>query len=518
MERGPVERGPVERGPVERGRAVRGAWPVAAVRAAEDALMAAVPAGALMQRAAVGLAGHCVRLLRRPAGPGLYGARVVVLAGAGNNGGDALYAGARLAGRGVRVVAVLLDPPRAHPGGLAALRAVGGRVLPATDPEAPGGAGVSDRALRAVGDAHLVLDGIVGIGGSGALRPVAARLAEAVRDSAAIGVAVDVPSGVSADTGAVPGPAFAADLTVTFGGHKPGLLVDPGAQWAGEVRLVDIGLLPCLPAPSVRVLEPADLRPLLPAPGPRDDKYTRGVVGVAAGSAEYTGAAVLCTGAAIRGGAGMVRYVGSAADQVRARWPEAVVTEGPPAAAGRVHAWVVGPGVGTGADAAALLRAVLGTDLPVLVDADGLTLLGRELDLVRRRTAPTVLTPHDREFERLAGPVGTDRIGAARRAAADLGAVVLLKGNATVVAAPDGSVFVNPTGTPFLATAGSGDVLSGLVGALLAAGREPSLAAAGGAYLHGLAGRLAASGATTTAVGVLDALPEALRAAAGNIQ
>jgi len=206
----------------------------------------------------------------------------------------------------------------------------------------------------------------------------------------------------------------------------------------------------------------------------------------------------------------MVRYAGAAASYVRARWPEAVVTEGGPSSAGRVQSWVVGPGIGTDDAAAALLRDVLGTDVPVLVDADGLTLLAREPDLLRRRTAPTVLTPHDREFERIAGPVGDDRVGAARRAAADLGATVLLKGNATVVASPDGSAYVNSTGTPWLATAGSGDVLSGLGGALLAGGLPPGLAAAAAAHLHGLAGTLAARGVTTTAAGVLDAVPAAI--------
>ncbi len=461
--------------------------------------MARVPPGALMQRAATGLAGHSAGLVGR-----VYGAPVALLVGAGNNGGDALYAGARLAGRGAAVTAVLLAPERAHAGGLAALVAAGGRVLPAGDRAAPA-------AVRA---ARLVLDGIVGLGASGGLRPAAAALVEAALVEAvdrATVVAVDLPSGVDADTGAVPGPAVRADVTVTFGALKPGLLVGAGAEHAGEVRLVDIGLGPHLPEPALRVLDDADVAGLLPRPGPRDDKYTRGVAGVAAGSATYPGAGVLCTGAAVRGGAGMVRYAGGAAGPVRSRWPEAVVTEGRPSDAGRVQAWVVGPGIGTDAAAAELLRDVLGSDVPVLVDADGLTLLGREPDLVRRRTAPTVLTPHDREFERIAGPVGDDRVGAARRAAADLGAVVLLKGYATVVAAPDGSAYANTTGTAWLATAGSGDVLSGLGAALLAGGLPPGPAAAVAAHLHGRAGRLAARGVTTTAAGVLDALPAALR-------
>jgi len=478
---------------------VRAAFPVEVVRAAERAAMQAVPEGALMQRAAAGLAAECVRILRQ----GVYGTTVAVLAGAGDNGGDALYAGARLAGRGAAVTAVLLSPDRAHPGGLTALRAAGGRVLPAGSPA----------ATEVVAAARLVLDGIVGIGGSGGLRPAAAGLVAAVTGTV---VAVDLPSGVDADTGAVEGEAVRADVTVTFGTLKPGLLVGAGAEHAGDVRLVEIGL--DLPEPRLRVLDPADVARLVPRPGPRDDKYTRGVVGVAAGSSTYPGAGVLSTGAAVHGGAGMVRYAGGAAEHVRSRWPEAIVTEGKPSEAGQVQAWVVGPGIGTDDAAAGLLRDVLGQDVPVLVDADGLTLLAREPELVRSRTAPTVLTPHDREFERVAGPVGADRVGAARRAAAEMGVTMLLKGNATVVAGPDGFAYVNPTGTPWLATAGSGDVLSGLAGALLAGGVEPALAAALAAYLHGLAGSIAAGGATTSATGVLAALPAALRtvcAAAG---
>ena len=456
---------------------------MAEIRAAEAPLLASLPEGALMRRAAYGLAVQCAGLLGR-----VYGAQVGLLAGSGDNGGDALHAGAYLARRGAGVSALLLSPDRAHPGGLAALLAAGGRVVDALPPAA------------------LVMDGIVGIGGSGGLRPEAAEVVASV--SAPI-VAVDVPSGVDADTGAVRGAAVHADVTVTFGGLKPGLLVGAGREHAGDVRVVDIGL--SLPPPPVRVLEAADVAAVVPVPGARSDKYTRGVVGVAAGSAEYPGAGVLCTGSAIRSGAGMVRYAGTAAEHVRSRWPEAIVTDGGPSSAGRVQSWVVGPGIGTDAAAAALLREVLATDVPVLVDADGLTLVAKDPAPVRDREAPTVLTPHDREFERIFGPIGDDRIGATRRAAADLGATVLLKGNATVVSSPSGAVHVNPTGTSWLATAGSGDVLSGLGGTLLAGGLDATSAAAAAAYLHGLAGRIASAGAPTTAAAVLNALPPAFR-------
>lgn len=468
---------------------MRGVFTVDEVRGAEHALMARVAPGALMQRAATGLAVHCAALLGD-----VYGARVALLVGAGNNGGDALFAGAALARRGARVIAVLPDPDKAHPDGLAALWRAGGRVgeLPA--------------------DCDLVLDGLLGIGGRGGLRAGAADLAAAVEDQ--LTVAVDLPSGVDADTGAVDGVAVRADVTVTFGVLKAGLVAGAGAERAGEVRLVDIGLGPHLPPAHTHVLEAADVRDVLAVPTGGSDKYTRGVVGVLAGSPQYGGAGVLATGAALCGGAGMVRYAGRAPDAIRARYPEVVVQEDRPREL-RVQAWVVGPGFGTDAEARRLLLDVLATDVPVIVDADAITMLADDPDAVRARRAPTVLTPHDREFERIAGTIGDDRLDAARRAAADLGATVLLKGDATVVADPDGAAFVNPTGTPWLATAGSGDVLSGLIGSLLASGLSAPTAAAVGAYVHGVAGQRAAADGPPTAEDVLRELRGAFRSLAG---
>jgi ADP-dependent NAD(P)H-hydrate dehydratase / NAD(P)H-hydrate epimerase len=470
---------------------VIGLHTAAEVRTAEEPVLATTPDGALMQRAATGLATVCLRLLGSP-----YGRRVVLLVGSGNNGGDALFAGAHLARRGAHVTAVLLDPGRAHAAGLAALRREGGRVVDA-------GRG-ADPAARA----DLVLDGILGIGGKGGLRPEAARLAEAAATGAAITVAVDVPSGVDADTGAVEGDAFAAMHTVTFGAVKLGLVVGAGRAQAGEVHLVDLGL--ALPEPSAWRLTDADAAARIPVPSADDDKYSQGVVGIVAGSSTYPGAGVLCTGAALRTRPGLVRYAGTAADGVRAAWPEAIVTEGRPGSAGRVQAWVVGPGMGTDDDARSVLAEVLATDLPVLVDADALTMAAQQPELVRGRGAPTVLTPHDREFARFGYEVGPDRIGAARRLAADLGAVVLLKGEATVVAAPDGTAFVNGTGTPWLATAGTGDVLSGIAGALLAADLPAVEAGAVAAHVHGRAGQVAAERGPLLAGDLVRRLPETI--------
>lgn len=465
------------------------------VRAAEEPLLAAGPEGALMQKAATGLATVCARLLH-----GVYGRRVALLVGSGNNGGDALFAGAFLARRGARVAAVLLDPARVHPAGLAALRRDGGRVLTAASPETD----------PWIARADLVLDGMLGIGGRGGLRPPAAALARAAAAGAAITVAVDVPSGIDASTGAVDGPAFAAMHTVTFGAVKQGLVVGEGRGYAGEVHLVDIGLGPHLPRPTAFRLADADVAARLVPPSAGDDKYSQGVVGVVAGSAAYPGAGVLCTGAALRTRPGLVRYAGTAAAGVRAAWPEAIVTEGRPAEAGRVQSWVVGPGMGTDRGARGVLAEILATDLPVIVDADGLTMLAQEPGLVRGRDGATVLTPHDREFARFGAEPGGDRVGAARRLAADLGCVVLLKGDATVVASADGTAFVNGTGTPWLATAGTGDVLSGITGALLATGLPAVEAAAVGAHLHGRAGQLAAERGPLVAGDLVRSLPEAI--------
>ncbi|MGO9160580.1 MAG: NAD(P)H-hydrate dehydratase [Streptosporangiaceae bacterium] len=506
---------------------MRNAHRVADVRTAEQALMARVPDGALMQRAAAGLAAACAGLL-----PHVYGARVVVLAGSGDNGGDALYAGTRLARRGAAVTAITAAS-RAHPGGSAALRAAGGWLIAAAADAADTAAAVSPQARAAIGAADLVIDGLLGIGGRGGLREPAAALAALARASRATVVAVDLPSGIDADTGEMAGPAVQADVTVTFGTWKPGLLVDPGASCAGVAELVDIGLGPHLSPPAARAPQAADVAGWLPRPTAESDKYRRGVLGVLAGSHQFTGAAVLCVGGAIRGGAGMVRLLAAraAADVVRQHWPEAVITVhaeplGRPAAqviedTGRVQAWVAGPGMGTNDDAAALLAAVLRTDLPVLVDADGLTVLSQHKDLLPR-AAPTLLTPHAGELGRLLAADRTDvearRLEFARRAAAELGATVLLKGSTTVIAesSPGEPVLVNPTGSSWLATAGSGDVLSGLAGSLLAQGLATARAAAAAAYLHGLAARLASGGAPIGAFDLVRFMPAALRTVTGD--
>ena len=440
-----------------------------AIREAEAPLLASLPDGALMRRAAYGLADAIIGELKARTG-GVAGRRVCAVVGSGDNGGDALWAATFLRRRGAAADAILLKPQRTHQQGLAALTAAGGRVV--------------DRIIEPT---DLVIDGVVGISGSGPLRPDAAAVFAAVDDAAIPVVAVDIPSGIDVATGAITGPAVHAALTVTFGGLKPvHALAD-----CGRVRLVDIGLE--LPDTNIRGFEAADVAARWPVPGPHDDKYTQGVTGVMAGSSTYPGAAVLCTGAAVAATSGMVRYAGSAHGEVLAHWPE-VIASPTPAAAGRVQAWVVGPGLGTDETGAAALWFALETDLPVLVDADALTILAAHPDMLAARRAPTLLTPHAGEFARLAGaPPGDDRVGAARRLADALGVTVLLKGNVTVIADPDGPVYLNPAGQSWAATAGSGDVLSGMIGALLAAGLPTAEAAAAGVFVHARAAALSAA-------------------------
>ena len=463
---------------------MRVAHTVEQIQAAEAELMRKVPAGALMQRASSGLALVCAEMLGR-----VYGSRVRILVGSGNNGGDALHAGARLARRGALVEAVLLGSS-VHEEGLAALRGAGGQATREWPP-----AGTRPDRLAA----DLLVDGLVGIGGRPGLRPEVVDLLKQV--DAPI-VSVDVPSGIDVDTGETPEPHVQADVTVTFGTHKVGLLVDPAAAAAGSVELVDIGLGEHLGGPVVEALQPDDVRRRIPSPRPESHKYTRGVLGVVAGSEQYTGAGVLVVSSAVTSGlAGMVRYEGASEPLVRAAHPEVVV--GP----GQVQAWVVGSGIGRGLQSQ--VTSVLAERLPTVVDADALRYLPS------RTHAPMVLTPHAGELANMLdvprAQVEARMLVSAQQAAESWDAVVLLKGARSVIAAPDGRTRVNTTGVPWLATAGSGDVLAGLVGALLAAGLDAFDAASVGAWLHGAAGTIASSGGPIAAGDVIAALPAAVR-------
>lgn len=448
--------------------------------------MASLPEGALMRRAAAGLAYAVIGHLRGRGLGGAYGKRVVLLVGSGDNGGDALYAGALLARRGARVEAWLLSD-RAHAGGLAALRAAGGIVSSGCP-----------ASLTAKVAADVVVDGIVGIGGKPGMRPDA-EAALALLAGIPI-VSVDTPSGVCVDTGEVDGAHVTADLTVTFGTYKPCHLLDPAASACGTVELVDIGL--DLPAPVIESLEAADVAALMPRPAPDVHKYSRGVVGLRVGSATYPGAALLAVSGANTGLAGMVRYVGTASEWVKRHNPEVVGD-------GQAQAWVVGSGSADGANSALAFARASG--VPLVIDADSLRPLTGPLGV------PAILTPHAGELATLIredrGDVEARPLHYARLAAQRFDAVVLLKGRRTTIASPDPDtpVRVNTTGTSWLATAGSGDVLGGLIGSLLAAGLAPIDAASAGAWLHGAAATLASAGGPVTASGVAAAIPAVIR-------
>ncbi len=424
-------------------------------RAADASASARVGEAALIARASYAVAAECARLLGA-----VYGARVCVLAGSGHNAADAMRAGQELARRGASVVVV--------------------RSSDRDGDEHWRAAAAGLRFATAVPDCDLVVDGMVGVGARGGLRGRAAELVGALRGPV---LAVDLPSGVDAATGAVDGPAVRARVTVTFDRLKPGHVVGAGAELCGAVVVAPVGL-DFAPTSPAAVLDADDVAALVPTPPATADKYSRGVVGVVAGSEQYPGAAVLCCGGAVRGGGGYVRYEGTAGDAVRAAWPTVVVGDG------RVDAYVCGSGA-PGDEAA---RRVVDSDVAAVLDAGALAL---GADALRGRSAPTLLTPHAGEFEKLTGvDPRPDPLGAARRAAADLGVHVLLKGERTVVAAPDGRALINPTGTTWLSTAGTGDVLAGAAGALLAAAvkrGDPDVLVVGAAaaFLHGLAGRLA---------------------------
>lgn len=434
--------------------------------------------GELMQRAASGVAAVAAARLDEHGGE-----RVVVLVGSGDNGGDALYAGAALAEDGLSVT-VLLVGSGVHEGGLVAARSAGATVLEWRD-------GVPDSAVVDVlADADLVLDGITGIGGRPGLRPHLLALPDLIGDDAYV-LAVDLPSGCD-PAGLERANAVYADETVTFSLTKPVHLMPPTEPATGLLTVVDIGVAE--PAtPAVERLTYADVAGLWPVPGPDDDKYSRGVLGVVAGGERYTGAPVMAVTAAVTAGVGMVRYVGprQPTDLLRSLVPECVFGQG------RVQAWAIGSGLAVEhADDEQLrvAREALDSDLPVLLDAGGLDLIDES------RSAPTLLTPHAGELLRLArrlevGDLDGDAVrrapvSIARLVADRLDATVLLKGAVTAVVPPTSSglpVRTQSDGPSWLATAGSGDVLAGLAGALLAAGLSPLDAGSLAALVHGVA-------------------------------
>src|SRR6201996_7098564 len=439
------------------------------------------PSLSLMENAGRAVA-RAIRQRMRPA-------RTLVLCGPGNNGGDGYVVARLLTQEGWPVsVAALAEPRAGSDAAIMAARWLG-----------PRRGFTAAEAARA----ELVIDAVFGAGLSRDLDPEVAEVLAAARRL----VAIDVPSGLDGGTGAARGRAPGAEATVTFFRLKPGHLLLPGRELCGELVLADIGL----PGAALRQGRPntfANLPELwrLPTPGPQSHKYSRGHVTVV-GGATMTGAARLAADAARRAGAGMVTIAAQGSAEVyRGGEPGLLVNEAAVATLlkdDRRKVWVCGPGLGPEA-ARSVLPALLEADRLVVADADVFSAFAGKPDALR---GAAVLTPHAGEFARVFGAPSYDRLSAARNAAAQTGSVVLLKGADTIIAAPDGRAAVNLSAPPWLATAGAGDVLSGIIGGLLAQGMPAWEAAAAGAFLHGRAAALAGPGLV-----VEDLLPALIRA------
>ncbi|HEU4958785.1 MAG TPA: NAD(P)H-hydrate dehydratase [Sphingomonas sp.] len=449
----------------------------AEMRAAEErAIAGGTSVEVLMDRAGKGVATAVRRLAS--------GHSVLVLCGPGNNGGDGYVAAAALAEAGLKV----------------RIAATGEPVTPAARRARAGWTG----AVEEIGSAEPAAVVVDALFGTGLARPLEGALSVRLRalvEAARLAVAVDFPSGISADDGAVLSSVPRFDVTLALGAVKPGHLLQPAARYCGAVRVIDIGISV---NSSVEVLE----KPCLPVPGPDSYKYTRGMVAVVAGP--MRGASLLAATAAMRAGAGYVERLGNddsggPCSLVDRKFDEHSLGDA------RIGALLIGPGLGRDGEAAAKLDRVLATGHPLVIDGDALHLLKSRLDVLRQREAPAILTPHAGEFAALFGKGEGSKIDQARAAAAEADAVVVFKGPDTVIAAPDGRARVAGEANAWLSTAGTGDVLAGTIAAMLAAKLEPIEAAAAGVWLHGEAARRL--GASFIADDLADALT-AVRASA----
>ncbi|WP_454850013.1 NAD(P)H-hydrate epimerase [Promicromonospora soli] len=475
--------------------------------AVADALAVARSDDELIRRAAFGLAQVCLTELRHRYASA-HGRTVVLLVGTGKNGADAMVAGKHLRERGVAVHAI---------GTSGHVDVIGTRhldvpVIDATEP-----AGLKE-ALDLVAAADMVVDGIVGDAMVGSLRSPANELVEAIPDRALV-VAVDLPSGADPDSGAISGVHVRADVTVTFGAYKRCLLMPPASEVAGRLVFVDVGITPRFdPAGQVQRLTPAGVAERWPVPGPGDHKYSRGLLGIIAGSDRYPGAAVLACLGAFGTGVGIVRYTGPrhVGDLILQHVPEAERFPG------KVDAYLLGSGVLDDSDQDRAIDEALATGLPCVVDAGAIE------TSVRRRVAgerPTpgdrvLLTPHVGELARSLAAIGYDATTAdimqrpyehALRVADAADVTVLLKGSTTIVVGPGGRAFSQDEGPAWLATAGSGDVLAGIAGALTSAGLLALETGAMAAFVHGRAAVLAADGGPLRASMIAEHAPAAVR-------
>jgi NAD(P)H-hydrate epimerase len=468
--------------------------PAEMAEADRRAIEAGTPEAVLVERAGRAVARHALRMLG-----GAYGRRVVVFCGKGNNGADGHVAGRVLRSKGVGVDEI--------------------------DAES-----FSETDFRSLLRADLAIDAMYGTGFRGALKGTPAAVANQLESLPLPVLSVDIPSGVNGATGAIELVAVRADETVCFVAYKPGLLFEPGRSHAGRVEVVDIGIDVEVELESALcVLDPVDLT--LPEPAPDEHKWSSGCL-VVGGSNGMVGAPVLAGSAALRTGAGMVvcAVPGSTA-AANVSGHELVARALPatgdgsldePAAAevlkeaARYRVIAIGPGLGRDVATQSAVRAIVAeADVPLVIDADALNALAVDPSMLRARHDAghpmAVLTPHEGEYERLAGhPVGDDRVAAARTLATDLQSIVLLKGPGTVIATPWGAAVINPTGGPALATAGTGDVLTGVIAGLIARGAAPFHAASTGAYVHGRAAELAPDAPELVASDLVAALPRTL--------
>jgi ADP-dependent NAD(P)H-hydrate dehydratase / NAD(P)H-hydrate epimerase len=486
-----------------------------------------LPGAVLMENAGRAVADEVSELARA-------GAEVAVLCGSGNNGGDGFVCARWLRERGVSAT-VYLASGRPRTGGDAALHLgvlerSGGTVVELDDAER------LERHAAAVRHADVVVDALLGTGLKNEVKGHLAAVIAVMNESRGVRVAVDVPSGLDSDSGKALGAAVRADRTVTLAFPKVGVVGHPGFEVSGQVLVADIGIPRALTEEhgiKLALVERADVSARLPRRDPGGHKGTYGHVLVVAGSAGRTGAALLCARAALRAGAGLVTLAVPAAARaaVEGRVPEVMCAEldyegsAQDALAALLEladgkrAIAIGPGMPTTAEAGVLLRAALTRlEVPLVLDADALNHLAVDRVSARGSRAPLVMTPHPAEAGRLLGipttEVQADRVGAARRLAAEIGAVVVLKGARTVTATSDGFAAINPTGNPGMGTGGTGDVLTGVIAALLGQGLDPYVAARVGAYVHGHAGDLAKQrfGEIGLMAGDLaDTLPEAFR-------
>ncbi|WP_280489942.1 bifunctional ADP-dependent NAD(P)H-hydrate dehydratase/NAD(P)H-hydrate epimerase [Nocardia carnea] len=489
--------------------ATKWAFPAADVKATVATELQAGPSDRLLRKAAAGLAVVVAEELQRRHGS-VYGRRIAMLVGTGNNGADALLAGIRLRRQGVQVDAVLTGDTAYDPG-VQRLRRARGNLIP--------GAEIA-LAVEALQAADLILDGIIGESGAGGLYGNGAQLVNAIPANTPV-IAVDLPSGVDPDSGEIQGTHVRADLTVTFAAWKGCLLLPPASHAAGDLRYVSVGL-PTIPvSPTVRRLGANDIAKLWPVPARNSHKYTRGVLGIVAGSDRYPGAAVLAVlGAVESGAAGIARFVGPAGvtTQVLTAVPEAVP------GIGQVQAWLLGSGVEDDAEQDKAINTALRSGQPCVVDAGALhACVHRRLEGERAAGADKVLlTPHAGELARMIGwldePVERTEIEArplhyGRKLAQALDVTVLVKGPTTIIVGPEGKVGSQAEAPPWLATAGAGDVLAGIAGALMASGVKALDAGELAAFVHGRAAMAAhqdRSRGPLTASAVAQAVPAVL--------